>query len=126
MEETIGSHTAVAECAVIGIHCPLRGQVPVALVLTKDAVSEAGKKSLPAELVALARDKLGAVACLRDVLVVSRLPKTRSGKILRKVMRQIADGENWSMPSTIDDPGILEEIDTQFRNAGIGIYKNAP
>lgn len=110
MEEVIASHDSVAECAVIGKRDELRGQVPLALVIIKDGVNEPALKDIPAEIISLAREKIGAVAYLREVVIVKRLPKTRSGKILRKVLRSIADGEAYQTPSTIDDPDSLEEI----------------
>lgn len=119
MEEIIASHPAVAECAVVGIADELRGQRPVGFVILKDGhtIDEA---SLESETVALIRDKIGAVAFYRNTIVVKRLPKTRSGKILRKVIRQLADGENFTVPSTIDDPLILEEIKQYLRTRKIG------
>lgn len=119
MEEVLGSHPAVAECAVIGIHDELKGQVPVGLVIPKDSFSgdEAG---LEEELIALVRKKIGAVACLKQVLVVSRLPKTRSGKILRKLLRHIADGKEFGVPSTIDDPTSLEHVHSAMRDRDLG------
>ncbi len=120
MEEMVASHPAVAECAVIGIADELRGQRPIGLVVLKDGktISEA---ELENELVALIRDKIGAVAYFRNVLIVQRLPKTRSGKILRKIMRNIADGEHYAVPSTIDDPAILTEIRATLKAKNIGI-----
>ncbi|MEN8720613.1 MAG: propionyl-CoA synthetase [Oceanococcaceae bacterium] len=107
IEEILSAHPAVAECAVIGVADPLKGQVPVGLVVLK-AGSSGGE--VVAELVDRVRSELGAVACFRQAAVVPRLPKTRSGKVLRKTMRQIADGENPPPPATIDDPQILDEI----------------
>ncbi|MFT6914561.1 MAG: propionyl-CoA synthetase [Motiliproteus sp.] len=109
MEEVVAAHPAVAECCVIGINDKLKGQNPVGLVLLKDGV-EIDEKQLEAELVAAVRREIGAVACFKTAMVVQRLPKTRSGKILRKLLRQIADGEDYSIPSTIDDPASLPEI----------------
>jgi len=106
MEEIVGSHKAVAECAVVGISDELRGQRPIGLVVLKDGVSFS-EDEMENELVKLIRDQIGAVAFFRNALVVKRLPKTRSGKILRKTIRQIADGETYTVPSTIDDPMIL-------------------
>ncbi|GAB4039759.1 propionyl-CoA synthetase [Spirosoma gilvum] len=119
MEEIVGGHPAVAECAVVGIADELRGQRPIGLVVLKDGVStEEG--TLETELVAMIRDRIGAVAYFRQATVVKRLPKTRSGKILRKTIRQIADGEPFTMPSTIDDPAILDEIRNRLSERGIG------
>lgn len=109
MEEIVASHDAVAECAVIGIEDRDKGQIPVGLFLVKDGVNTP-EEELEAELVALVRKEIGAFANFRKALVVPRLPKTRSGKILRQVMRKIADGKDYEVPATIDDPAILEEI----------------
>ncbi|MDW5375598.1 propionyl-CoA synthetase [Halomonas sp. HP20-15] len=109
MEEVVGSHAAVAECAVIGIQDELKGQVPIALVIPKDGF-DGDAATLERELVALVRERIGAIASLRQALVVSRLPKTRSGKILRKLLRNIADGESYGVPSTIDDPASLQDV----------------
>lgn len=113
MEEVVASHPAIAECCVVGAHDDMRGQVPLGLVLIKDGAT-IDHDELEEELIEMVRDKIGAVACVRRALVVERLPKTRSGKILRRVIRQIADGEDYTVPSTIDDPAILEEISDQF------------
>lgn len=109
MEEIIGSHSAIAECAVIGIEDELRGQIPVGLVVLKDGVS-VEHKVMEEEMIQLIRHQIGAVAFFRNALVVKRLPKTRSGKILRKTMRMLIDNQPFTVPSTIDDPAILEEI----------------
>ncbi len=114
MEEVVASHPAVAECCVVGASDEMKGQIPVGLVLLKDGAT-IDPDELEEELVEMVRDRIGAIACFRRAMVVERLPKTRSGKILRRVIRQIADGEEWSVPSTIDDPAILEEIDQKFR-----------
>jgi propionyl-CoA synthetase len=109
MEEVLAAHSAVAECSVIGVHDSLKGQVPVGLALLKDGAT-ISEEQLQKELVAMVRDKIGAVACLKHTLIVPRLPKTRSGKILRKLLRQIAENEEFTIPSTIDDPGSVTEI----------------
>ncbi|MEX0874861.1 MAG: propionyl-CoA synthetase [Actinomycetota bacterium] len=109
MEEIIATHTSVAECAVIGVADDLKGQVPVGFVVLKAGV-ECDDAELEAELVAMVREKIGPVAVFKRAMVVQRLPKTRSGKILRATMRAIADGREYKVPSTIDDPVILEEI----------------
>lgn len=119
MEEVVGAHTAVAECAVIGVYDALRGQVPVGLVITKDGF-DGDDAMLENELVALVREKIGAIACLREVLVVDRLPKTRSGKILRKLLRNIADGKEYGIPSTIDDPTSLQDLHETMVRRDIG------
>ncbi len=109
MEEIVASHSAVAECAVIGVNDELRGQIPLAMVVIKTG-NETEHFQLEYEIVQLIRDKIGAVACLRNVMVVQRLPKTRSGKILRKLLRNIADKTEFQIPSTIDDELIINEI----------------
>ncbi|WP_373959439.1 propionyl-CoA synthetase [Vibrio gigantis] len=109
MEEIVGAHPAIAECAVVGIHDELKGQLPLGLVVLKDGVKVDGD-DLQAELVGKVRNEIGAVACFKQALVVERLPKTRSGKILRRTIRQIAEGEQYVVPSTIDDPTSLTEI----------------
>ena len=109
MEEVLASHPAVAECAVIGVNDQLKGQIPRGFVVLKAGVS-ADPAALSAELVQLIRDQIGPVAALRRVDVVAALPKTRSGKILRKTMRGIADGRDEPIPSTIEDPAILNAL----------------
>lgn len=94
MEEVVGGHEAVAECAVIGIHDDLKGQLPLGLVVLKDGYYSADG-AIEKELLMKVRSEIGAVACFNRALVVDRLPKTRSGKILRRVIRQIADGEQY-------------------------------
>jgi len=110
MEEIVGAHPAVAECAVVGVHDELKGQLPLGLVVLKDGV-KVDLQSLEAELVSSVRSHIGAVACFKHALIVERLPKTRSGKILRRIIRQIADGESYTVPSTIDDPTSLNELE---------------
>jgi propionyl-CoA synthetase len=109
MEEVLASHPAVAECAVIGVHDDTKGQVPRGFVVLK-AGESAAHSEVSAELVQLIRDRIGAVAALRRVDVVTALPKTRSGKILRKTMRGIADGRDEAVPSTIEDPAVLDAL----------------
>lgn len=109
MEEIVSSHASVAECAVIGIADELRGQRPVGLVVLKDGITTS-EEMLEEELILLIREKIGAVAFFKNIVVVKRLPKTRSGKILRKTICHIADGNFTTMPSTIDDPATLDEI----------------
>ncbi|MBA2695085.1 MAG: propionyl-CoA synthetase [Actinobacteria bacterium] len=121
LEEALSGHPAVAECAVIGVGDDLKGQVPRALVVLKSGVDvqeHGGVPGLQAELVRRVRDEVGAVAALRQVDVVEALPKTRSGKILRKTMRQIADGQEAMVPSTIEDPSVLEALGPVLRGAG--------
>lgn len=114
MEEVVASHPAVAECCVVGTRDEMKGQVPVGLVLLKDGAT-IDPEELEEELVEMVRERIGAIACFRRAVLVERLPKTRSGKILRRVIRQIADGDEWIAPSTIDDPAILTEIDQKMR-----------
>ncbi|MEZ4837771.1 acetate--CoA ligase [Flavobacterium sp.] len=113
MEEIVASHQAVAECAVIGINDELRGQIPLAMVVIKAGI-EMEHFQMEYEIVHLIRDKIGAVACLRNVMIVQRLPKTRSGKILRKLLRNIIDNVEFQIPSTIDDELIINEIKEVF------------
>jgi propionyl-CoA synthetase len=119
MEEVLSAHPDVAECAVIGISDALKGEVPCGFVVLKAGVDRA-TADIEQECVALVREKIGPVAAFKLVLTVARLPKTRSGKILRGTMKKIADGEVWTMPATIDDPAILDEIGGVLREKRIG------
>jgi propionyl-CoA synthetase len=118
MEEVLASHPNVAECAVVGIADQLKGQVPIGFVVLKAGVARPSA-DIEKECLQAIRDKIGAVASLKAAMVVQRLPKTRSGKILRGTMRKIADREAWTMPATIDDPAILDEITAAMRDKGI-------
>lgn len=109
MEEVLASHEAVAECSVIGVYDSLKGQIPIGLALLKDGV-DISEADLQQQLVSMVRKEIGAVACLRQTIIVPRLPKTRSGKILRKLLRQIAEDNDYTVPSTIDDPDSVKEI----------------
>jgi propionyl-CoA synthetase len=109
MEEMVASHPDIAECAVLGIADELRGQRPLGFFVLKDGHNRK-ESEVEEELVKHIRNQIGAVAYFRNAILVNRLPKTRSGKILRKTIRQIADGETFAIPSTIDDPTILDEI----------------
>ena len=109
MEQALASHPDVAECAVIGVRDPLKTQLPLGFVVLKAGVMREAADIVD-ELVQLVRAQVGPVANFKQALVVSRLPKTRSGKVLRRTMRAIADGEAWTMPPTIDDPATLDEI----------------
>ncbi|WFM69729.1 propionyl-CoA synthetase [Halomonas sp. CKK8] len=124
MEEVVGAHPAVAECAVIGIHDALKGQLPVGLVIPKDGF-EGREADLEEELIALVREKIGPIACFKQVLVVDRLPKTRSGKILRKLLRNIADGKEFGVPSTIDDPASLQDVHEAMKERAVGTAHEA-
>ncbi len=120
MEEVLASHPDVAECAVIGVHDALKGQVPLGFLVLKAGVDRPSDK-IVAEVVDLVRERIGPVASFKTATVVKRLPKTRSGKILRGTMQKIADGQDYPMPATIDDPAILGEIDDALQ--GIGYAK---
>jgi propionyl-CoA synthetase len=119
IEAVLAGHPAVAECAVIGVADEMKGQVPAGFV-----VLNAGVNRPPAEIeqecVGLVREKIGPVAAFKIAIAVARLPKTRSGKILRGTMKKIADGEAWTMPATIDDPVILDEIGGALKGKGVG------
>jgi propionyl-CoA synthetase len=119
MEEVLAAHPAVAECAVIGVADELKGQVPRGFVVLKAGV-DVDMTVLVAELVAMVRERIGPVAALREVDVVPALPKTRSGKILRRTMRGIADGLSEPVPSTIDDPAVLDALRPVLRRAKAG------
>ncbi|MGG5810261.1 propionyl-CoA synthetase [Falsiroseomonas sp. CW058] len=116
MEEVLAAHPDVAECAVVGVKDSLKGQAPIGLVVLKAGVARA-EPDIARELVALVRDRIGPVAAFKDARVVNRLPKTRSGKILRGTIRKIADGESYTVPPTIDDPAILDEIGDVLKSA---------
>jgi propionyl-CoA synthetase len=118
MEEVLASHKDVAECAVIGVADDLKGQSPLGF-LCLNRGSNRDPAEVVAECVKLMREKIGPVADFKRAVVVDRLPKTRSGKILRGTMVKIADGQDWKMPATIDDPAILDEITTALRGLGL-------
>lgn len=118
MEEIVASHPAVAECCVIGIQDPIKGQQPIGLVLLKNGITT-DETELETELVAMVRKEIGALACFKRAIIVPRLPKTRSGKILRKLIRNIADKEQYTIPSTIDDPACLAEIEVLMAEKGL-------
>ena len=117
MEAVLAGHPEVAECAVIGVADKLKGELPLGLVVLKAGVKH-GVAEIGPELVKLVREQIGPVAAFKTVLVVERLPKTRSGKILRGTMKSIADGKEYRTPATIDDPVILEEIQRALSEAG--------
>jgi len=119
MEEVLSAHKDVAECAVIGIADALKGEVPCGFVVLKAGVDRPASQ-IEQECVALVREKIGPVAAFKLAIAVARLPKTRSGKILRGTMKKIADGETWTMPATIDDPAILDEIGGALKGKGVG------
>ncbi len=117
MEEVLASHPDVAECAVVGVHDELKGEIPVGFVVTKAGVNRPHAE-IVAELTQKVRDTIGAVAAFKIAVVVKRLPKTRSGKILRGTIKKIADGQPYSPPATIDDPAILGEIADALKDLG--------
>jgi propionyl-CoA synthetase len=119
MEEVLAGHKDVAECAVIGIADALKGEVPCGFIVLKAGVNREPSE-IEKEIVALVREKIGPVAAFKLAITVPRLPKTRSGKILRGTMKKIADGETWNMPATIEDPKVLEEIGGALKEKGIG------
>ncbi len=121
MEEVLAFHPEVAECAVFGVADTLKGELPLGLVVLKSG-SEIGVQALRKELIALVRERIGPVAAFKLVTPVQRLPKTRSGKILRGTMKKIADGSAWKMPATIDDTAILDEVTEAL--AGLGYPKS--
>jgi len=117
MEEVIATHPHVAECAVFGTDDSLKGQKPLGLVVLKAGV-DCDEEELKVELVKMVRSQIGSIACYKETAVVSRLPKTRSGKILRGTMRSISTGKEYRMPSTIDDPATLDEITEYLQKMG--------
>lgn len=123
MEEIVASHPAIAECAVFGVHCDLKGQKPLGLVVLKSGIT-IKESDINKEVIQAVRKEIGAVASFKDVLIVNRLPKTRSGKILRKLLRHISDDLNYTIPSTIDDVTIIKEIEGVYKKHQIGIHKN--
>ncbi len=117
MEEVLAAHPDVAECAVVGVADDLKGEVPVGFMVLKAGVArETG--GIVSEVVSAVREKIGPIACFRQAAIVERLPKTRSGKILRGTIKKIADGEEYKVPATIDDPAILDEITAALRGIG--------
>ena len=119
MEEVLAGHKDVAECAVIGIADALKGEVPCGFIVLKAGVNR-DPSEIEKEIIALVREKIGPVAAFKLAITVPRLPKTRSGKILRGTMKKIADGETWNMPATIEDPKVLDEIGGALKEKGIG------
>jgi len=119
MEEVLASHPDVAECAVLGIKDELKGEVPCGFIVLKSGVNRSPLE-IEKECIALIRDKIGPVAAFKLAITVARLPKTRSGKILRGTIKKIADGDAWQMPATIDDPVVLDEIGGALKDKGIG------
>jgi propionyl-CoA synthetase len=120
MEEVLASHKDVAECAVLGIKDALKGEIPCGFIVLKAGVNRPPSE-IEQECVALVREKIGPVAAFKLAITVGRLPKTRSGKILRGTIKKIADGDPWTMPATIDDPAILDEIGGALKGKGVGM-----
>lgn len=125
MEEVLASHTDVAECAVIGVHDALKGQTPLGFLVLKAGVARPHGEIVD-EVVALVRERIGPVAAFKTAIVVERLPKTRSGKILRGTMRKIADNEPYNPPATIDDPSVLGEIEKSLTSLGLAKASPSP
>ncbi|MGN6550402.1 MAG: propionyl-CoA synthetase [Pararhizobium sp.] len=123
MEEAVATHPDVAECAVVGIADPMKGQVPAGFIVLNRGVNRPPTE-IEAEVVTIVRERIGPVAAFKTVMTVDRLPKTRSGKILRATIQKIADREPWKLPATIDDPALLDEITTALHSRGIGIVKD--
>ncbi len=117
MEEVIAKHPSVAECAVFGASDELKGQLPVGLVVLKAGV-DGDHAKIVEELIRMVRSQIGPIACFKKASIVKRLPKTRSGKILRGTIRKIADGQEYRMPSTIDDPAVLDEMEEALKTIG--------
>lgn len=114
MEEVVSSHKDIAECCVVGVDDDLKGQIPFAIAVLKTG-SKADEKELEKEIIELIREKIGPVASLKNAMIVNRLPKTRSGKILRKLIRTMLDNKEYQIPSTIDDEAIVEEIENKIK-----------
>ena len=125
MEEVLAAHNDVAECAVIGVADQLKGQIPVGFLVLKAGVNRP-LSEIETEVVALVRRRIGPVAAFKTAVVVERLPKTRSGKILRGTMQKVADRETWRMPATIDDPEIMAEIEAALKQVGYAGGAAAP
>ena len=117
MEQVLASHPDVAECAVLGVADNLKGQVPLGFLVLKDGVDKPGQEIVN-DVIKLVREEIGPVASFRTAVIVDRLPKTRSGKILRGTIKLIADGEPFDVPATIDDPLILDEIANTLSKIG--------
>jgi propionyl-CoA synthetase len=122
MEEVLADHKDVAECAVIGVADEMKGQLPLGFVVLKAGVNRPHGEIVK-ELVQMVRDRIGPVAAFKTAIVVKRLPKTRSGKILRGTMQKIADAQDWKMPATIDDPAILDEIGAALKSVGYAVRR---
>ena len=121
----VARHKDVAECAVVGVADDMKGQIPAGFIVLNSGVNRDARE-IEAEVIKLVRDEIGPVAAFKQVMTVTRLPKTRSGKILRGTMRQISDGEAWKMPATIDDPVILDEITEVLKSRGMALNAKPP
>jgi propionyl-CoA synthetase len=122
IEEVLAAHPDVAECAVMGVADDLKGQVPVGLLVLKAGVDRSAEDIIT-EVVGMVRERIGPVAVFKKAVIISRLPKTRSGKILRGTMRKIADCEEYRVPATIEDPLALDEVRNAMQSIG---YADAP
>jgi propionyl-CoA synthetase len=118
IEEVLAAHPDVAECAVAGVADSIKGQVPIGFLVLKSGVEPARESSIVQQVVQMVRERIGPVAAFKTALVVKRLPKTRSGKILRGTIRQIAERQEYKTPATIDDASALDEIEGALRKAG--------
>jgi propionyl-CoA synthetase len=117
IEESLANHPDVAECAVIGAADDMKGEIPVGFVVLKAGVKRSSD-AVVSELVERVRTDVGAFACFKTALIVTALPKTRSGKILRGTMKKIADGVEYTLPATIEDPAVLGDIGSQLKTVG--------
>jgi propionyl-CoA synthetase len=124
MEEVLSDHPDVAECAVLGVDDDLKGQVPVGFLVLKAGVTRTQEEIIK-EVIQMVRDRIGPVAAFKTATVVKRLPKTRSGKILRGTIQKIADNKDYNVPATIDDPAILGEMETALKGIGYAGGKKA-
>ncbi|MFV0141528.1 AMP-binding protein [Empedobacter falsenii] len=120
MEELVSSHPDITECAVVGIKDELKGQIPIGLIVTNENASKS-EEEIEKDLITLLRKEIGGIACFKTSIIVNRLPKTRSGKILRKTLSQIADGTPFTIPSTIDDATVLDELIHEFSRRNVGL-----
>jgi propionyl-CoA synthetase len=118
MEEVLSGHREVAECAVIGVADALKGEIPCGFIVLKAGVNRPAAE-IEQECIGLIRERIGPVAAFKLAITVARLPKTRSGKVLRGTMKEIADGRSWIMPATIEDPGVLNEIAAALKDKGV-------
>ena len=118
IEEALANHPDVAECAVMGVKDDLKGQLPVGLVILNSGCTKP-REEIVSELISQVRNEIGPVAAFKSVAIVDKLPKTRSGKILRGTMRAIADSNTWNMPATIEDPSVLDDVTQSLKTLGL-------